>query len=120
MKQFKYVRRFAELGIDDIPQVGGKNASLGEMCRELSDEGVVVPNGFATTADGYRYFVRHNGLEDRIAGALDNLDIRDVDALAAAGHRIRNWIRHGEIPADLAEEIVAAYGELGGEAAGDP
>lgn len=115
MKPFKYIRRFAELGIDDIPQVGGKNASLGEMYRELSPRGIKVPNGFATTADAYRDYLRHNGLEARIADTLAGLDTRDVDALAEVGSRVRYWLRHAEMPPELAEEITAAYQELGGD-----
>jgi pyruvate,water dikinase len=113
MGQYTYIRGFAELGIADVPTVGGKNASLGEMYRELSAEGVKVPNGFATTAEAYRYYIRHNELEGRIADALATLDTRDVDALAETGSRIRHWITHGEIPQDLADEIVVAYRELG-------
>jgi len=113
MKGFTYIRRFAELGIDDIPQVGGKNASLGEMYRQLSPKGIRVPNGFATTADAYRCYLRHNDLEARIADALAGLDTADVEALAEVGHRIRYWLRHAEMPPELAEEISAAYRELG-------
>ena len=115
MQNFKYIRRFGELGIDDIPRVGGKNASLGEMVRELSGAGIKVPNGFASTADAYRYYLRHNDLEARIAEALAKLDVRDVEALARVGREVRHWIRCAEMPADLAGEIVAAYVELGGE-----
>ena len=67
MAQLKYIRLFDELGIDDVPLVGGKNASLGEMYRNLSETGVKVPNGFAITADAYRYFLEANGLTARIA-----------------------------------------------------
>lgn len=112
MSQYRYVQRFADLTIADVPTVGGKNASLGEMYRELSAEGVKVPNGFATTADAYRYYIGHNDLEGRISEALASLDTRDVDALAETGSRIRHWITHGEIPDDLAQEIVAAYRDL--------
>ena len=66
MQQFQYVRRFRELGIDDVPLVGGKNASLGEMIGALSDAGVRVPGGFATTADAYREFLGQDGLRERI------------------------------------------------------
>jgi len=120
MGQYQYIRRFADLGISDVPQVGGKNASLGEMFRELSGEGIKVPNGFATTAHAYRYYIEHNGLHERIAGALDALDKNDVDALAATGARIREWIIHGEMPDDLAAEIHAAYEELAAEYGPDP
>jgi len=115
MQQFKHIKRFIELGVEDVPQVGGKNSSLGEMYRELSAKDIMVPNGFATTADAYRYYIESNGLHDQIAEELGGLDPTDVDALAVSGHKIRNWVRHGTIPQDLADEIVAAYEELSGE-----
>jgi pyruvate,water dikinase len=115
MQQYKHIKRFIELGVEDVPQVGGKNSSLGEMYRELSEKNIMVPNGFATTADAYRYYIDSNGLFDKISEALDNLDTTDVDALARTGHQIRGWIRNGTMPQDLADEIVAAYKELGGD-----
>ena len=108
----KYVRRFSELAMHDVPIVGGKNASLGEMYRSLSEQGVQVPNGFATTADAYRYFINQNRLEERIAQALASLDTEDVKALQETGRKIRQWVAEGEIPADMAEEIRQAYAEL--------
>ena len=116
MSEYKYIRRFADLGIQDVPLVGGKNASLGEMYRELSSQGVKVPNGFATTAQAYRYFLEYNGLRDRIGDALGKLDVNDVDALAHTGSDIRSWIVDGNMPPDLAEEITAAYKDLAHEA----
>jgi len=115
MQTFKYVRRFRDLGIDDVPLVGGKNASLGEMYRALSSEGVKVPNGFATTADAYRDYLKYNKLDERIGAALAALDTNDVDALAVTGARIRGWIVDGELPPEMAEEIISAYGEMGEE-----
>ncbi|MCP5419299.1 MAG: phosphoenolpyruvate synthase [Gammaproteobacteria bacterium] len=115
MQQFKHIKRFIELGVHDVPQVGGKNSSLGEMYRELSAKNIMVPNGFATTADAYRYYIDSNGLHDKIAAALDALDTTDVDALAATGHQIREWVRNATMPKDLGDEIVAAYVELSGD-----
>ena len=115
MQQFEYIRRFRELGIDDVPLVGGKNASLGEMYQALSGEGVKVPNGFATTAQAYRDYLSHNGLEQRIGEALAGLDVDDVDALAATGARIRGWILDAELPPELSDEITAAYAEMSAE-----
>ncbi|MFW5953968.1 MAG: phosphoenolpyruvate synthase [Guyparkeria sp.] len=109
----QYVRRFSELGMDDVAIVGGKNASLGEMVTKLGERGVQVPDGFATTADAYRHYIRHNGLDERIREALSGLDTDDVAALESAGRRIREWVSGGEMPEDLAEEIAAAYRELG-------
>lgn len=109
------VKRFAELGIKDVPLVGGKNASLGEMYRELKGEGIEVPNGFATTADAYRQYIEHNNLQERIAGVLDELDTSDVQALAVTGAKIRQWIMHGSMPQQLVDEIREAYKELEAE-----
>ena len=115
-----YIRRFAELSIHDVALVGGKNASLGEMYRELAPEGVKVPNGFATTAQAYRDYLEHNGLTARIAEALSALDTRDLAALARTGKQIRDWINHGTLPPELAAEIASAYQELAQEYGADP
>ncbi|MGB5178558.1 MAG: phosphoenolpyruvate synthase [Gammaproteobacteria bacterium] len=115
MQQFQYVRRFRDLGIDDVPLVGGKNASLGEMYQALSGQGVVVPNGFATTAQAYRDYLTHNNLETPIQQALALLDVDDVDALAKTGAQIRGWIVDAELPPQLASEIGAAYAEMTAE-----
>ncbi len=115
MQQFQYVRRFRELGIDDVPLVGGKNASLGEMYQALSGEGVRIPNGFATTAQAYRDYLAHNHLEAPIQEALAQLDVDDVDALAKTGAQIRGWIVDAELPPRLLDEITAAYAEMTAE-----
>lgn len=109
MPEFNYVRPFAELGIGDVPLVGGKNASLGEMYRELSGENVRVPNGFATIADAYFHFLDHNGLRVPITEALAALDVQDMAQLAQTGASIRGWIVDGEMPAEIEAEIAAAY-----------
>src|SRR5215218_6942422 len=83
------VRWFAELGLGDVEQVGGKNSSLGEMVSQLSELGIRVPNGFATTADAYRRFIGDSGLADRINQRLGDLDTDDVQRLAAVGQGIR-------------------------------
>ena len=108
----QYIRPFSELTIDDIESVGGKNASLGEMYRELSPHGVKVPNGFATTADAYRTILKHNQLEKPIAEALSSLDITDTQALAKTGAKIRQWIVNAELPHDFIVEIEQAYQQL--------
>jgi pyruvate,water dikinase len=112
MSELKYVRFFDEIGIDDVPVVGGKNASLGEMYRELSDEGVRVPNGFATTAEGYRYALEAAGAWEELHGALDELDPEDVADLARRGKRAREIVYGAGLPADLAAEVLAAYDRL--------
>ena len=75
---YQYIRFFSDISIDDVDSVGGKNASLGEMYSELSREGVNIPNGFATTAEAYRYFLKHNDLEAKITDALSTLDVDDI------------------------------------------
>ena len=115
MQGYKYIRRFRELGIDDVPLVGGKNASLGEMYQALTGKGVRVPNGFATTAQAFRDYLEHNSLKGRIGEALDALDVDDVDALATIGAQIRGWIVDAELPPQLTGEITAAYREMEAE-----
>ena len=78
----RYVIPFSEIGINDVSQVGGKNASLGEMFQNLSAAGIKVPNGFATTADAYRDFIQKNNLYDRIAAILQEMDKDDLKSLA--------------------------------------
>jgi len=120
MQHFRYVRRFCELGIDDVPLVGGKNASLGEMYQSLSGKGVAIPNGFATTAEAYRDYLEHNDIRSRIQDALEALDISDVDALAVTGAQIRGWIVDGALPLALEAEITAAYREMEAEYGPEP
>ncbi|KXS31031.1 MAG: Phosphoenolpyruvate synthase [Candidatus Gallionella acididurans] len=107
-----YVIPFQSLGIADIEQVGGKNASLGEMIGNLSASGVCVPGGFATTADAYRDFLKNNGLEQRIKKTLEALDVDDVTALARAGADIRGWISAAPLPPRLEQEIRQHYSDL--------
>jgi pyruvate,water dikinase len=111
----KYIRFFNELQLSDIPVVGGKNASLGEMYRQLTEKGIKIPNGFATTAEGYWHYLEHNGLKDEIASTLKGLDTRDVKALARCGSHIRDIIAHASMPPDLEEQIITAYTELAAE-----
>jgi pyruvate, water dikinase len=103
---------FADLGLADIDQVGGKNASLGEMVGNLTSAGVRVPNGFATTADAYRHFVSGGGLAEMINAELAALDTDDVQQLAAVGRRIREAVTRQPFPADLEADIRAAYTRL--------
>jgi pyruvate,water dikinase len=108
-----FIRWFSDTSLRDVPLVGGKNASLGELYRELQSAGVRVPNGFAITADGYRHFLRASGLEAEIAAAVRGLPTSDLVALAACGLAIRQKITGAAMPADLAQEIFAAYEQLG-------
>ncbi len=107
-----YIRPFAEIGIDDIASVGGKNASLGEMFRTLSPRGVRVPDGFAVTADAYWEFLGRSGLDRRLREILDGLDTRDVEDLGKRGRRARGAILEADLPAELEQAIVAAYERL--------
>ena len=113
----RYVIGFDALRMSDVEQVGGKNASLGEMISQLAHAGVRVPGGFATTAQAYRDFLAHQGLSGRIQAELDRLDIDDVESLAAAGGRIRQWIVDTPFPTRLEQEISEHYRALaaGGE-----
>jgi pyruvate,water dikinase len=106
------VVRLEDLRIADIPRVGGKNASLGEMIGNLAARGIRVPGGFATTAAAYRGFLAGNGLAARIEARLAELDPDDVEALARCGAEIRQWILDAPLPARLEGEIAAAYREL--------
>ncbi|UXM93649.1 phosphoenolpyruvate synthase [Paenarthrobacter sp. JL.01a] len=110
---------FSELGLSDLDQVGGKNASLGEMVQNLASAGVKVPGGFATTADAYRRFLAESGLDTRIESILEGLDSGDVAALAKVGGEIRSLIRETPFPAGFEEEIRSAYQRLTEEYGGD-
>ncbi|MCG5514713.1 MULTISPECIES: phosphoenolpyruvate synthase [unclassified Ectothiorhodospira] len=115
----KYVIWFQDLGMNDVPDVGGKNASLGEMIRGLSEAGVRVPGGFATTSYAFREFLRHEGLADRINNELSKLDVDDINALREAGARIRQWVVETPFPPALNEAITEAWNRMMEEAAGD-
>ena len=108
----RFIRFFDQLSLSDVPLVGGKNASLGEMVRQLSGKGVRVPGGYATTAEAYWHYLEHNGLRQTIEARLAGLDTRDVKALAEAGAAIRTAIAHGEMPPDLEREILEGYRQL--------
>jgi pyruvate,water dikinase len=103
---------FRELDIESVAEVGGKNASLGELLRSLEPHGIRVPDGFAVTAAAYRLHLARAGLEELVHRELDALDVRDVTELARVGHRIRESIRSAELPAEVEREIVEAYRRL--------
>ena len=108
----EHVISFEKLRIDDVPAVGGKNASLGEMISQLTAKGVRVPGGFATTADAYREFLAQDGLNDKINAELDKLDVEDVTALAVCGNKIREWILAASFPKSLNDAIAEHYKAL--------
>lgn len=103
---------FTQMGMNDVHQVGGKNASLGEMVSHLSHLGVSVPGGFATTADAYRDFLAADGLYERIKSDVEALDVSDVAELARVGANVRDWISRQPLPAQLDADIRAAYARL--------
>jgi len=109
------VRWFADLGLADLEQVGGKNSSLGEMIGNLAGLGVRVPNGFATTAEAYRRFIGETGLAEKISRQLRGLDTDDVQELARVGRQIRDAVVHQPFPPDLEAEIRRAYAKLCGD-----
>jgi len=111
----KFIKFFDELGIKDVPQVGGKNASLGEMYRKLTGKGIRVPNGFATTAYAYDYFMEEAGLKNKIREILKGLNTHNVRDLMVRGEKVRKAIIATEFPEDFKQEIVEAYRKLSKE-----
>ena len=110
---------FENLRMTDVESVGGKNASLGEMISQLTEKGVRVPTGFATTAEAYRTFLAHNGLSERISQALAALDVDDVTELARVGKEIRQWILDTPFPAELDADIETAWNKMVADAGSD-
>jgi pyruvate, water dikinase len=108
----KFVKWFEEIGAKDIALVGGKNASLGEMIRNLGKKGVNIPSGFAITAEAYRYVVEKAGISPKIKDTLASLDTHDMDNLAERGETIRNLIAHSPCPKELEEEIRICYRKM--------
>ena len=107
-----HVIPFENLRNTDVPSVGGKNASLGEMISQLTAKGVRVPTGFATTADAYREFLAQGGLNDKINDLLDKLNADDTQELARVGSQIRQWIMEAEFPPALKAAIADNYAKL--------
>lgn len=105
----KYVRWFNEIKIEDVPLVGGKNASLGEMYRELTSQGVKIPNGFAVTAEAYWLVVKSAGILDQLKDIMAGLDKTNVSDLATRGKKARDLILSAGIPDSLWTEIKIAY-----------
>nr|WP_277603592.1 phosphoenolpyruvate synthase [Bowmanella dokdonensis] len=110
---------YQQLGMNDVDRVGGKNASLGEMISNLANAGVMVPGGFATTAEAFNEFLEQSGLNDKIHAALDALDVDDVTALAQCGSQIRQWVIDTPFTPGLEEAIHQAFEQLQIEAGGD-
>lgn len=114
----RLLRWLDELRMTDVPDYGGKNASLGELLGNLEEQGVQVPGGVATSADAFREFLSVNNLTARVATRLEGLDVDDVQALAKAGAEIRGWIEAAPLPPDLEHGIAAAVAALEAEAGG--
>jgi pyruvate,water dikinase len=108
----RYIRWFEEIRIEDIPEVGGKNASIGEMYRELQNTGIKVPNGFAITADAYWHMLQAVGAVDALKNIMKGLDTSNVEDLSIRGRKARDIILEAGIPDDLWTEIKAAYDRL--------
>jgi pyruvate,water dikinase len=112
MDDKKYILWMHDIGMDDVPQVGGKNASLGELIRSVAPKGVRVPKGFCVTADAYYYFLKQTGLDIFIAKTLDKLDSKNFKELARCGKLVRDAIRKTPMPADLAQAIKESYTQM--------
>jgi len=111
-KSKAFILWFDQLGIEDVPLVGGKNASLGEMYRELQSEGIKVPNGFAITAYAYRYVLEKLNLKEKIKNILEGLDTSNMEDLERRGHKVRALLRNIQLPEELVNEIKKAYDDL--------
>ena len=112
-KNNAHILWFDQIGIEDVPLVGGKNASLGEMYKNLTHKGVLVPNGFAITAKAYFYILDKAGIRDKVKEALSGLDTHDLKNLQERGRKVRKLINEAEFPEDLKKEIIEAYHSLG-------
>ncbi len=112
-KKVSFVKWFNEVGIDDVGIVGGKNAALGEMYRNLVPLGVNVPDGFAVTAEAYRHFFKDTGLDEKIKGILSDLNTKDLRNLQVRGKKVREAILKATLPQDLKDAITKAYADLG-------
>ncbi len=111
-QHYQYIRWFNQLGINDIPLVGGKNASLGEMYRQLADQDVKVPNGFAITAEAYRYLLNQAQAWPKLHQLLDNVYADNVSDLANKAQQARDLVYSAPLPDDLQQEILSAFQQL--------
>ena len=111
-KETAFILWFDQQGIEDVPYTGGKNASLGEMYKNLTAKGVKVPNGYAITAYAYRYLLEKAGIKEKIRDILKDLNTSDMQNLSDRGHKVRVTIREAEFPQELKNAIIEAYGHL--------
>jgi pyruvate,water dikinase len=105
----KYIQKLNEVGMNDLPRVGGKNASLGEMIQNLTAQDIKVPNGFAVTVDAYDAFISENNLKEKINLAMDGLDTTDIIQLRKTGSNIRKSISNGKFPVSVEKSILESY-----------
>jgi pyruvate,water dikinase len=112
MPQKSFVLWFSQLGIKDVPLVGGKNASLGEMYRKLTPQGINIPDGFAVTAEAYFYLLKKTEIEKKIKTILNSLNIKSLASLSSVGSQIRTLILNANFPKELEQEIIKFYHEL--------
>ncbi len=110
----EYIKHFRDINIGDLPKVGGKNSSLGEMFNQLSSKGIQVPDGFATVADAFWYFLEYNKLKQPLQELLLQLDKKNYSNLREIGEKARQMILNAKMPEDLKEAIAKAYKELSG------
>jgi pyruvate,water dikinase len=108
----RYVLWFKEISKDDVPLVGGKNASLGEMFSKLSRKGIQVPNGFAITAKAFRYYLAYNKIDEKLREIFEKFDPRSIESLKETGEKSRQLILRGKFPPDLEKEILKNYQKL--------
>ncbi len=113
------IRWFKDIDMNDVEQVGGKNASLGEMVQNLAKANVKVPNGFATTSEAFRKFLSQDGLDQKIYKRLKDTDIENIAQLQESGKAIRSWVQAAPMPADLEKDIRDAYQVLADELGSD-
>ncbi|MFW6310518.1 MAG: PEP/pyruvate-binding domain-containing protein, partial [Prolixibacteraceae bacterium] len=108
----KLIYKFEELDNSNVKEVGGKNASLGEMFQQLSSKGINIPDGFATSADAYWKFIRENEIEEKLKETLSSLNAEDSEELKKAGEKCRNLIMEASIPEETEKAILKSYKEL--------
>jgi pyruvate,water dikinase len=112
MQAIKYTIPFREISIEDTPRVGGKNSSLGEMYNQLNPKGINIPDGFALSADAYRFFRKENNIEQEIKDLLQTLDKQDFSNLTSIGEQARKLILNSQLPEELEKQIRRAYKQL--------
>ncbi len=112
MPEVKFILDLKSVGINDIPLVGGKNASLGEMIQKLSTLGIRIPGGFVITIEAYNQFIAHNQLDEKIRHLINDIDHEQVESLRRCGLSIRQLIRNSPFPKELSQQIIQAYYDL--------